>query len=297
MTREQQLEWEGRMGPLAAAAAGLAALLTIAGPFIQAVAIGAQDDGQRGGLLLIDKNNAEYALVQTVQVLAYVFVAGALAYLLRATIARRPEVLKIATPVVYVAPFLLAVGGVLNLLELISVGDQFAGGPRTEERADDLLAGANPLGSLVSLLGTFCFAVAFVIVSLNAMRAGLLSQFMGILGVIVGALVVLPIPVLAQTQPIVQSFWLGALGALFLGRWPGGRGPAWETGEAMPWPSAAQRHGEAAGKTSAASIPADDPTIEPESKRDDDGAAGDASDPRGEREHPVSKKRKRKRRR
>ena len=38
---------------------------------------------------------------------------------------------------------------------------------------------------------------------------------------------------------IIQAFWLGALGLLFLGNWPGGRGPAWETGEADPWPSAA----------------------------------------------------------
>ena len=33
---------------------------------------------------------------------------------------------------------------------------------------------------------------------------------------------------------IVQLFWLVAIGVLFLGRWPGGRGPAWETGEADP---------------------------------------------------------------
>ena len=41
-------------------------------------------------------------------------------------------------------------------------------------------------------------------------------------------------------------FWLGALGLLFIGRWAGGRGPAWETGTAEPWPSAAERRGEAA---------------------------------------------------
>jgi len=46
---------------------------------------------------------------------------------------------------------------------------------------------------------------------------------------------------LAGVSAIVQGFWLGALGMVFLGRWPGGRGPAWETGEAEPWPSAAQR--------------------------------------------------------
>jgi hypothetical protein len=75
-------------------------------------------------------------------------------------------------------------------------------------------------------------------ISLNAMRAGLLSRFMGILGIFVGVLLVIPIGV-----QILQLFWFAALGLLFLDRWPGGRGPAWSSGEAIPWPGAAeQRH-------------------------------------------------------
>ena len=77
--------------------------------------------------------------------------------------------------------------------------------------------------------GTLAIAFSYVIIALNAMRAGLLSRFMGVLGIGVGALIVLPL--LPQGLPIVQMFWLGALGALFLGRWSGGRGPAWETGD------------------------------------------------------------------
>jgi hypothetical protein len=62
---------------------------------------------------------------------------------------------------------------------------------------------------------------------------------MGVLGVILGALFVLPL----IASPIIQLFWLLALGALFLNLWPGGRGPAWETGEPEPWPSAQGRLG------------------------------------------------------
>ncbi len=62
---------------------------------------------------------------------------------------------------------------------------------------------------------------------------------MGVIGIILGALFVLPL----IASPIIQLFWLLALGALFLGRWPGGRGPAWETGDADPWPSAQGRFG------------------------------------------------------
>src|SRR5436190_17605633 len=70
------------------------------------------------------------------------------------------------------------------------------------------------------------------------MRAGLLSRFMGVLGLILGALFVLPL----IASPIIQLFWLLALGALFMGLWPGaGRGPAWESGEAEPWPTPPSR--------------------------------------------------------
>ena len=80
-------------------------------------------------------------------------------------------------------------------------------------------------------------ALSYVLVSMNAMRAGLLSRFMGILGVIVGALLVLPL--LPGGGNFLQLFWVVALGFLFLGRWPNGRGPAWDVVEPVPWPTAA----------------------------------------------------------
>jgi hypothetical protein len=61
---------------------------------------------------------------------------------------------------------------------------------------------------------------------------------MGVLGAIAGALMVLP---LAGVSPVIQALWLGAFAVLLLDKWPGGRGPAWETGEAEPWPTAARR--------------------------------------------------------
>jgi hypothetical protein len=76
---------------------------------------------------------------------------------------------------------------------------------------------------------------------LRARRAGLMSQFMSILGVVAGALMVLQL--MPLVPEVTRAFWLGAVGALFLGSWPGGRGPAWETGQPDPWPSAADRRG------------------------------------------------------
>ena len=94
----------------------------------------------------------------------------------------------------------------------------------------------------LSTAGTVGLAFLFVMLPLRARRVGLLSPFMGILGVVAGALIVFrgQLPGLAT---VIQAFWLGALGALVLGRWPGGRGPAWASGRAEPWPTAAQRRG------------------------------------------------------
>jgi hypothetical protein len=74
-----------------------------------------------------------------------------------------------------------------------------------------------------------------VFVALNAMRAGLLTKFMGILGCIIGVLVIVPLGPL----PIVQTFWLVAIAALLFGFWPSGMPPAWASGKAEPWPSQA----------------------------------------------------------
>ena len=61
------------------------------------------------------------------------------------------------------------------------------------------------------------------------MRVGLLTRFMGVLGIITGVLQILPF---GGPLPVVQCFWLLMLGILFLGRWPGGQPPAWRTGNA-----------------------------------------------------------------
>jgi hypothetical protein len=103
---------------------------------------------------------------------------------------------------------------------------------------------------------------------------GLLTPFMGILGVVAGALIVFPF---ASISSVVQAFWLGAAGALFYGRWPGGRGPAWSSGEAEPWLTAAQRRAQAAGPPE---IDASAPPAEPEEVP----------------ERPASRKRKKKKR-
>ena len=213
---------------------------------VQIGSIGRARDDAGETLRRIDERQGEFFLGLGLQVASYFFLAAALLYLLRATMYRRPEVPRFATGLLLLAPLLLAVGGVLNQLSLNDVAEEFvASGARSESRAEDLLKDRDVVGGALFFGGTLCLALSFVLTSVNAMRAGLLSRFMGVLGVIVGGLLILPL--LPGGQQTVQVFWLVALGLLFLGRWPGGRGPAWETGEAIPWPSAADARLEKAG--------------------------------------------------
>jgi hypothetical protein len=113
---------------------------------------------------------------------------------------------------------------------------------------------------------------------------GLLTPFMGILGAIAGALIVFQLPGISA---IVQAFWLAALGLIIVGRWPGGRGPAWETGEAQPWPTARERQAQLRGELPPAEPPPADPSPD---------AAPGTADPEPVPDRPPSRKRRRKRR-
>jgi hypothetical protein len=119
-------------------------------------------------------------------------------------------------------------------------------------------------------------AAGVLLVSLNAMRAGLLTRFLGILGVVAGVVSVFPqlMPV-----PLVQAFWLLALGLMLIGRTT--VPPAWRTGKAEPWPSAKQsaERRRAAEERRQGIEPEPQPKPAPSAKP-----------------HPSSKKRKRKRR-
>jgi hypothetical protein len=74
--------------------------------------------------------------------------------------------------------------------------------------------------------------VMMIYVPLQAQRVGLLTRFFGSFGMALGASMILILPV-ALLGALV---WVGYLGLLFVGRVPGGRPPAWDAGEAVPWP-------------------------------------------------------------
>lgn len=98
---------------------------------------------------------------------------------------------------------------------------------------------ANVVADYVSLISGLFLAAGMVVTALGAMRVGLIARWMGIVGALAGLLIFLPIG--GAELEIIPAFWLVAVGILFMGRWPNGDPPAWEAGEAVPWPSAAAK--------------------------------------------------------
>ena len=246
MNREDQLQWEARWSlPVALAAFAAGAMLLVSGLlFVPKDREGIESNPDF--LLSVNEQTGPYVISAVLAAIGALIVIAVFLYLFRAAMARGAAVPRWFVYLIVGAPILYAISTVWATVEVIDIADKFAAGTPIRgdagtDRARDLSDSAALLLG-VSTAGTVGLAFLYVMIPLRARRVGLLSPFMGILGVVVGALIVFrsQFPGLAT---VVQAFWLGALGALLLGRWPGGRGPAWASGRAEPWPTAAQRRG------------------------------------------------------
>jgi len=255
---EAQLSWERRFAPFGAGAAFGAVVLQIASFVTQAPALKdapGRDDplGTQRYLTNFHDHSGALLVSSLLQALATLLAAGALYYLFRATRSRRAELPQVVRWLLVVGPVLFLFAAVVNWVGLKDAGDKLTSGETSELRVtatkdqrkearefckedqkttsqacvtryarreavakklqDD---NRSVVGTAAFFGGALTLAFSYVIVALNAMRAGLMSRFMGILGVIVGALMVLPL--LPGGAPVVQIFWLAALGMLFLNR-------------------------------------------------------------------------------
>jgi hypothetical protein len=280
---QAQLEWEARAGRGAAVAAFLSTACVI-GTFVVQASIGRSASKKKAdGLRVAHDHVTELVIYSVLTSLSFIFLSIVLLYLYRATRYRRPELPKVAAYTAVLGPVILIVVGIFGVAHLIQVANDFvSSGPQTEARAKSLSEGGSvALLQGLGFAGSITTGISIILISLNAMRAGLLSRFMGILGVIFGGLFALPI----IPQPVIQLFWVGALGVLFIDRWPGvGRGPAWATGQAIDWPSAHQR---------AEEMKAARDELEP---GDDDDDVGGELEPEQQRS-PNARSRKRKKKR
>lgn len=256
---ESQLTWEARQRPRAAVAAILAALLTLGAvvwntlifknappsgllealqKVTQPGAVGQAHSGRDAFFVLYHSRSGEIIAAAVVQSIGYLALGWTLSFVAAATRARRAEMPRLATYLPLVGAVLQAVATLLGTIVYAAGVSTYIGGPRTVDAAADVTSNSVLLASqLIGFVGGFAVAAAFVLVCLHAMRAGLLTRFMGVLGIIVGVLQIIP----AVPVPVVQTFWLFAVAVLLFGAWPGaGVPPAWRTGRAEPWPGQAE---------------------------------------------------------
>jgi hypothetical protein len=304
---EQQIAWEARWRPRVAIAAFASAIFILGTEFWNGVIFRDAPDGpgyleslQRAlepgplgeapsqripAFEFYSDNAAQIIAASVVRAIGFVALGLVIAFLAAAVRPRREGFRRLAGVTGLVGAVLAAISTVCAAVGSVSAINSVLDGDRTVESAGDIASNTLLVMSQILGLSTqpafsqLLLGLGLLFVALNAMRVGLLTKFLGILGVITGVLVVIPLGPL----PVVQSFWLLALGFLFLGRGRGGLPPAWRTGQAEPWPTAQEL-----AEARRAQADARRPKPEPEPEAAEPAAAG--------RPHPASKKRKRKRR-
>jgi hypothetical protein len=330
---DDPLAWEARNGRRAAFAAGLAGLCGLTGSIVTALLNGRAPSSESRVLTLADtlsraaagrpqpQGHAATLLIYQGQH-AFAFTIGglliaiaavaaypAMAYLYRAARARGrvPAAALILTAIgaagtgVGIAVSQTAL--TLSAADFVNAADHTNSAAVDAQNAPLIIAAAS-LGAIASIL----LAVGWLLVCLNAMRVGLLTRLMGIVGMFAGATLVI-----RDLDPFgaIRSFWLAALALLILGRMPRGRPPAWSVAEAVPWPTQQEmrerreamrrERGEPERPARRRGPAAPGPDANGAPKRDAKVPAPRAPQPRREdtapgRPHPASKKRKRKRR-
>ena len=293
MAPEEQLAWEKEAGRKAGAAAIAAGALLLLASFYPAI-VGARLDSVREfeRFLRFDRDPSLVFVPSILQALGYAAAAVALAYLARVTRARRDQqagvtkIFAVAGPAANAVAALLLAYAVyhvstqladLNLpRDVTAPGEGAAGLAGTQVRGEDAIrdlqtdSGLYTAAAVIDFAANLTLGFALVLVGLNAMRAGLLSRFIGIIGIIAGVLTVV-----FRGAGIIESFWLVAIGFLFLDRLPNGRGPAWSAVEAIPWPSAMERKAaQLEERNEAEGAYDEDETRTTRTSREDDGEPG-----------------------
>jgi hypothetical protein len=176
-------------------------------------------------LLSFHAGQGDQAIATTLRCLGLALTAAVGVYLYSVARARRPEISRWMLGTAVAGSALVVASTVFGYFALGHVANVFvSSGVRSSARAHHLIDASGPLRAaavfdVVSRLG---FALWIGLASLELMRVGLLDRFLGYWGFgACAALVLLPI------GDAMFIGWLGSVGVIALGYWPGGRPKAW----------------------------------------------------------------------
>ena len=293
MSKSEILERERRWSVPAAIACGLSVVLTVASVvLLQGIDVD-PDASTADTYADYHEESSTLYLSAILRLLSMFALAGAVLYLFRAAQARSDRVRGNLVGIVVIGPILFGISNVMQTALIDGVAPDLAAAGGTECAAtefesetdqDDCVTnlvqdqGLFGLSIGLGIAGTIAFIASVLYTSLQAMRTGLLTRFWGSLGMAIPIAVVF----LGPMGGALLILWTFMLGLAFLNRWPGGRPPAWDAGEAIPWP----RPGEAP------------PEPEPEPQAEIEGSAEeilgtDAPETGTEGTGPAPRKRKR----
>jgi Domain of unknown function (DUF4386) len=282
-----QLAWEGRLGPPVGIAAGLGAIFVAASFLAQLPLLRDRTKNEADTLHSVHRHASGYLAGGILQLFALLAVAAVLWYLYRAAKHRRQQTPSIALILGIAGPIIFGLAGAIGPFVIRHFANEFAASAnQTNQHAKDLVNGSSAqVFSIITPVSGLAFAFSMIMTNVNAIRAGLLNTFVGIIGVIGGLLFVLPL----GPPQLLLFFWLISVSLVLLDRWPGGRGPAWASGEAQKWPTAMERRGMTAPTRGA---PGRGRQAEP-SEEPDDTRVVDTNGPAAQQSR-TSRKRKRK---
>jgi len=291
LQRQTILERERRWAVPAAVAAILAAPL-----YVLSIVIDQGGDVPRSGLATeryraIEASGVEVFASVALRSIGFLLLAAALLYLFKAAQARSEKISGAMVGFAFIGPVLLAVQGIIAAIAQQGVAEDFVAqagrGGDVFTLLDDLVDDSGGLEVASNLLfpAILGMLVAMIYISLQAMRVGLLTRFVGTLGMALGVGLVFIVPAVSLLTIVLWFLWLGLI---FLDRTPGPRPPAWEAGAAIPWPRPGEQRAESADEEEG--LPPG--VVDGEGSELESSPAGDNS---GRRERARKRKRKRRR--
>lgn len=236
MTSEQ-LTLEKAQAKLAAYAAlgACASLLIAIGLYV--MAFKDATGGTKVALLKASEaHSAQLIMSGLFRTVAFALMAVVLGFLAAAARKRSPLMPRAVAVIAYAGPALFAIVTPLATIAQGSAARDFVrDGVYTLAAAERALSGG--LVTATGYLMVFCvflLAVAWLTVGVYGMRAGLLTRFVGGVGVAIGILSVLSIYGPSMLMFLVQFFWLAAIAVMLLAT-DETKPPAWRLGVAVSW--------------------------------------------------------------
>ncbi len=254
MRPSEIIDRERRLARPAAIAAFGVLIFIIGGVLVSSGSDVARGDNEAEFLRAYALDSPTLALAAVLQGIGFGLAAFPLYYLFKAAEARSDRMRSGLIGIAVAGPIFLALAIVLQAYayDAIAVdffeatptpctGAEFDTAVSADTCVEDLIAEDSlyAISGGITLAGSLALVFGMIYTSLNAMRVGLLTRFLGTLGMAVGVASLF-------FGPLFVVLYMIALGFLFLGVAPGGKPPAWDAGEAIPWPSPGQQRADQA---------------------------------------------------